>query len=304
MTEFRNFIKRYEGQIDQALVDETTKPNEALISNYETDSAYEQALQYALLTPGKRLRPLLALAVIDSFGQPIDDQAVKAASALEWVHAYSLVHDDLPAMDNDAYRRGQLSMHAKYGPALAVLVGDALQGNAYAILSSLTAVSAEQKVKMVATLANRSGAFGMVYGQVLDMRNHDSKGIGEVGSMERLEAFSNLMKVYQMKTADLLVAAALIGGHYLGLDQEALDKLERYATKLGIIFQIQDDIDDYEQDVKEDVVSFVRFYGLKESKEMVAELLDQAHETLDELKVYDDRFNPALLTDLIDLIGA
>ncbi|MBS9335750.1 polyprenyl synthetase family protein [Fructobacillus papyrifericola] len=304
MTNFKDFIKTYKPQVEAALVAETTKPEKALISNYEEDAAYEKALQYALLTPGKRLRPLLALAVIDSFGQDIDGQAVKAASAIEWVHAYSLVHDDLPEMDNDAYRRGKLSVHALYGPALAVLVGDALQANAYAILSSLTAISAEQQVKMVATLANRSGAFGMVYGQVLDMRNHDAKGIGEVGSMERVEAFSNLMKVYQMKTADLLVAAALIGGHYLGLGQEALLHLERYATKLGIIFQIQDDIDDYEQDVKEDVVSFVRFYGLEESKKMVADLLDQAHGALADLKAVDGRFDPALLTDLIDLIGA
>lgn len=304
MTELKDFIKTYKPQVEAALVEESGQPHSELISNYEKDSVYEKALQYALLTPGKRLRPLLALAVMHSFGQVIDEQAVKAASAIEWVHAYSLVHDDLPEMDNDAYRRGKLSVHAQYGPALAVLVGDALQANAYAILASLTGVSAEQQVKMVATLANRSGAFGMVYGQVLDMRNHDLNGLGEVGSQERLQAFSTFMKVYQMKTADLLVASALIGGHYLALDNESLLLVERYAQNLGLLFQIEDDLDDFEQDEREGVVSFVHFYGLAESKRLADNLRQQAKEALAELASLRSDFDQTLLSDLIDLIGA
>lgn len=124
MTKFKDFIDNYKSRVEDALVAGTKQHGE------EVDATFEGALQYALLTPGKRLRPLLSLAVMDSFGFTIDDEAVKTASAIEWVHAYSLVHDDLPAMDNDAYRRGKLSVHAMYGPATAVLVGDALQAQA------------------------------------------------------------------------------------------------------------------------------------------------------------------------------
>ncbi|MBS9334927.1 polyprenyl synthetase family protein [Fructobacillus sp. M1-13] len=296
MTKFQDFIKSYKPAVDEALVQESSRPDLTKISSYEKDDDYVSALQYALLTPGKRLRPLLALAVLDSFGKKIDEDAVTAASAIEWVHAYSLVHDDLPEMDNDAYRRGKLSVHAMYGPALAVLVGDALQGHAYQILSSLKKVSAEQKVQMVSTLSGRSGAFGMVYGQVLDMQNHN------VGS--RVEQFSILNKVYQMKTADLLVAAALIGSQYAGLDQEAQTMVERYAQNLGLLFQIQDDVDDYEQDEEEGVLSLVHFYGLDESKQLAMNLREQAKKALAELAAYDAAFDSALLTDLIDLIGA
>ena len=296
MTRCKDFIKQYKPMVQAALVKEVTEPRTELISNYEKDSTYEAALQYALLTPGKRLRPLLALAVMDSFGKSIDAEAIKAASAIEWVHAYSLVHDDLPEMDNDAYRRGQLSVHAKFGPALAVLVGDALQANAYAILSSLTAVPAEQQVKMVSTLANRSGAFGMVYGQVLDMRNHHVS--------DRLDEAAVLMKVYQMKTADLIMAAALIGGHYLSLDEKSLLLVARYAQNLGLLFQIADDIDDYEQDEKEGVASLVHLYGFADSQTLAANLREQAKTALADLAEYDQHFDSALLTDLIDLIGA
>lgn len=291
MTSFKDFIQTYKPQVEDALVTESQQHGS------EVPDSYEQALQYALLTKGKRLRPLLVLAVIDSFGQQIDGQAVKAASAIEWVHAYSLVHDDLPEMDNDAYRRGKLSVHALYGPSLAVLVGDALQAQAYQILSAVESISAEQKMRMVATLSARSGAFGMVYGQVLDMENHNIEH-------DQVAQEAVLNQVYQKKTADLLTAAALIGGHYLDLNDAAMALLERYGQKLGLLFQIQDDFDDYEQDAEEGVVSLVHLYGLEKSQQMIADLRAEAKQALSDLAELEPAFDAGLLTNLIDLIGA
>ncbi|MFC4760774.1 polyprenyl synthetase family protein [Fructobacillus durionis] len=291
MTSFKDFIQTYKPQVEETLVAESKQHGP------EVSDSYEQALQYALLTKGKRLRPLLVLAVIDSFGQAIDGEAVKAASAIEWVHAYSLVHDDLPEMDNDAYRRGQLSVHALYGPSLAVLVGDALQAQAYQILSAVKSISAEQKMRMVATLSARSGAFGMVYGQVLDMGNHNV-------NHDAVAQEAVLNQVYQKKTADLLTAAALIGGHYLDLDEAAMALMGKYGQKLGLLFQIQDDFDDYEQDAEEGVVSLVHLYGLEKSKQMIADLRSEAKQALQDLEKLEPAFDAGLLTNLIDLIGA
>lgn len=291
MTKFKDFIDNYKSRVEDALVAGTKQHGE------EVDATFEGALQYALLTPGKRLRPLLSLAVMDSFGFTIDDEAVKTASAIEWVHAYSLVHDDLPAMDNDAYRRGKLSVHAMYGPATAVLVGDALQAQAYQILSQAKGVSAEQVVAMVRVLSERSGAFGMVYGQVLDMQNHDTV-------KDSVALAQVLDQVYQKKTADLLVAAALIGGHYAGLKADSLALVEKYAQALGLLFQIQDDVDDYEQDEEEGVVSLVHLVGMDRARGMVKDLLAQAETALSELSDLEPAFDKSLLEDLIKLIGA
>ncbi|MBS9338844.1 polyprenyl synthetase family protein [Fructobacillus sp. M2-14] len=291
MTNFKDFINQYKPRVEEALVEESKQ------HGAEVSKDFEKALQYALLTPGKRLRPLLALAVMASFGRNIDDDAVKAASAIEWVHAYSLVHDDLPAMDNDAYRRGKLSVHALYGPATGVLVGDALQAQAYKILSGVKGASASQIVSMVRVLSERSGAFGMVYGQVLDMQNHDTV-------KDSVLLAQVLDQVYQKKTADILIAAALIGGHYQGLSQPALALVEKYAQNLGLLFQIQDDVDDYEQDEEEGVVSLVHLIGMDRAREMVDELLAGAEGTLDELAALEVEFDKSLLEDLIKLIGA
>ncbi|CAK1223125.1 polyprenyl synthetase family protein [Fructobacillus evanidus] len=292
MTKFNDFSEKYQPQVNTALKAEVAQqvPN-------QSSSDWGQMLTYALLTPGKRLRPLLALAVIDSFGQEITADAIQAATALEWVHAYSLVHDDLPEMDNDAYRRGQLSVHALYGPASAVLVGDALQAGAFSLLAALTEVSAEQKVAMVATLAEKAGANGMVLGQVLDMQNHD---INE----DQVALAAVLDQVYQKKTADLLQAAALIGGHYANLAAEDLDRLADFAGAFGLLFQIQDDLDDYDQDQEEGVVSLVHLVGLDQAHDLVVQLTKRANQALSDLTQENKNFDSELLTSLLAKIGA
>lgn len=292
MTKFQEFATEYQPRVNQALQAEVINQ-----TGQQAPAVWQEMLTYALLTPGKRLRPLLALAVIDSFGQAIDEDAIQAATALEWVHAYSLVHDDLPAMDNDAYRRGQLSVHAMYGPASAVLVGDALQAGAFSLLAGLTEVSAEQKVAMVATLSRKAGANGMVLGQVLDMDNHD---VNE----DKVALAEVLDQVYQKKTADLLQAAALVGGQYLGLSQSSLDHLAAFAGAFGLLFQIQDDLDDYDQDAAEGVVSLVHLVGLNQAQDLVAQLKIQAETGLSGLVESEANFDPELLTSILSQIGA
>ncbi|CAK1247505.1 Geranylgeranyl pyrophosphate synthase (IspA) [Fructobacillus cardui] len=292
MTKFNDFSEKYQPQVNAALKAEVAQqvPN-------QSSSDWGQMLTYALLTPGKRLRPLLALAVIDSFGQEITTDAIQAATALEWVHAYSLAHDDLPEMDNDAYRRGQLSVHALYGPASAVLVGDALQAGAFSLLAALTGVNAEQKVAMVAMLAEKAGANGMVLGQVLDMQNHDIN--------EDQVAFAVVLdQVYQKKTADLLQAAALIGGHYANLSVKDLDCLAAFAGAFGLLFQIKDDLDDYDQDQEEGVVSLVHLVGLDQAHELVVQLTKRANQALVDLTQGNKNFDSELLTSLLAKIGA
>ncbi|CAK1227276.1 polyprenyl synthetase family protein [Fructobacillus tropaeoli] len=292
MTKFNDFSEKYQPQVNAALKAEVAQQ----VSN-QSSSDWGQMLTYALLTPGKRLRPLLALAVIDSFGQEITADAIQAATALEWVHAYSLVHDDLPEMDNDAYRRGQLSVHALYGPASAVLVGDALQAGAFSLLAALTGINAEQKVAMVATLAEKAGANGMVLGQVLDMQNHD---INE----DQVALAAVLDQVYQKKTADLLQAAALIGGHYANLADKDLDRLADFAGAFGLLFQIQDDLDDYDQDQEEGVVSLVHLVGLDQAHDLVVQLTKRANQALADLTQENKNFDSELLTSLLAKIGA
>ncbi|GAP02375.1 geranylgeranyl pyrophosphate synthase [Fructobacillus pseudoficulneus] len=292
MTKFQEFAKEYQPRVNQDLQAEVLEQ-----TGQQAPKVWQEMLTYALLTPGKRLRPLLALAVIDSFGQSIDEDAIQAATALEWVHAYSLVHDDLPAMDNDAYRRGQLSVHAMYGPASAVLVGDALQAGAFSLLAGLTEVSAEQKVAMIATLSQKAGANGMVLGQVLDMDNH---AVNE----DKVALAAVLDQVYQKKTADLLQAAALIGGQYLGLNQKSLGHLADFAGAFGLLFQIQDDLDDYDQDAAEGVVSLVHLVGLDQAQDLVMQLKIQAETALAGLVESEVSFDPELLTSILSQIGA
>ncbi|GAO99700.1 polyprenyl synthetase family protein [Fructobacillus ficulneus] len=292
MTKFKDFMATYQPQVNETLRAEVVTQ-----AGPTAPQTWVAMLTYALLTPGKRLRPLLALAVIDSFGEEINPSALQTATALEWIHAYSLVHDDLPAMDNDTYRRGQLSVHALYGPASAVLVGDALQAGAFSLLATVPDLKADRQVAMVQTLATKAGARGMVLGQVLDMANHDT-------NEDQVALAAVLDQVYQKKTADLLQAAALLGGQYLGLAHTSIDLLGEYAGALGLLFQIKDDLDDYDQDAREGVVSLVHLVGLDQAQDLAQQLKDRAQAALDQLTQAEMNFDSELLTSLLAQIGA
>ncbi|WP_270222083.1 (2E,6E)-farnesyl diphosphate synthase [Kosakonia cowanii] len=192
-----------------------------------------EAMQYGALLGGKRLRPFLVYATGRMFG--VSQQTLDApAAAVECIHAYSLMHDDLPAMDDDDLRRGLPTCHIKFGEANAILAGDALQTLAFSILTEapMTDVAAEERLAMVATLANASGVAGMCGGQALDLAAEN-----EQVSLEGLE------QIHRHKTGALICAAVKMGALSAGQrGRDALPLLERYAQCVGLAFQVQDDI--------------------------------------------------------------
>ena len=191
------------------------------------DSNVKDAMRYALEAGGKRLRPYLVFAMSNQTLQ--NENMLNLAYALEMVHTYSLVHDDLPAMDNDDYRRGQLTTHKRFDEATAILAGDALLTQAFYIISTL-ALKHEDLVRAIHILSMSSGANGMILGQVLDIQN-DTKYTNQIEDLYRL---------YEYKTG-CLFSAALRLGNLLNQKHENENQLDRIGKKLGIVFQIQDD---------------------------------------------------------------
>lgn len=191
------------------------------------DSNVKDAMRYALEAGGKRLRPYLVFAMSNQTLQ--NENMLNLAYALEMVHTYSLVHDDLPAMDNDDYRRGQLTTHKRFDEATAILAGDALLTQAFYIISTLT-LKHEDLVRAIHILSMSSGANGMILGQVLDIQN-DTKHTNQIEDLYRL---------YEYKTG-CLFSAALRLGNLLNQKHENEDQLDQIGKKLGIVFQIQDD---------------------------------------------------------------
>ena len=207
----------------------------------------KEACHYPLQTGGKRIRPLLVLAAAEAVsGKPGDEvrDATNAAAAIELVHSYSLVHDDLPCMDDDDERRGRPTVHKKYGENVGVLVGDALLTEAFLVLAGAPA-------EVIRGLAHAAGASGMIAGQGADI------GLG--GKVSTLES---LVTLHRGKTGALLRAAVTMGGRCAGADSATIARLDRYGDALGLAFQIHDDLLDADQDEGEDgPPSFVRLLG-------------------------------------------
>jgi len=191
-----------------------------------------EAMRHAVVSGGKRLRPILCLAAAEAAGGKADD-AMYAACAVELLHTYTLVHDDLPCMDNDTLRRGQPTVWAKYGEAMAVLVGDALQTLAFETLARTPSLAATPR--LVSELAKAAGASGVIAGQVEDIQF--------AGSPTR----DIINYVFQHKTADLFRAAVRLGGIAGGASEKNLEHLSLYGNNLGIAFQIIDDLLDARQ---------------------------------------------------------
>ncbi|QIA62673.1 (2E,6E)-farnesyl diphosphate synthase [Vibrio astriarenae] len=197
------------------------------------DNALIQAMKYGLLLGGKRARPFLVYAVGTMLGQSLEDLDTPA-SAIECIHAYSLIHDDLPAMDDDELRRGQPTCHIKFDEATAILTGDALQTLAFTILAdgSLAPNAESQRIKMVSELAKASGAQGMCVGQSLDLSAED-----------KLVSLAQLEEIHRNKTGALILCAVRLGALAAGEKGiQVLPALERYAKAIGLAFQVQDDI--------------------------------------------------------------
>lgn len=208
-----------------------------LPSENQVPHTLHEAMRYVTLGGGKRLRPLLVLAASE-LGDADQNAVEQAMAAIEMVHVYSLVHDDMPAMDNDSLRRGKPTCHVKYDEATALLVGDALQTQAFDVLSRPTGLPAERQIAMLSTLAKASGSLGMAGGQAIDLAN-----VGKAMNQEQLE------QMHSLKTGALIRAAVVLGALACpDLDSDDVRTLDNYAAKLGLAFQVIDDVLDCEAD--------------------------------------------------------
>ncbi|OIR15766.1 farnesyl diphosphate synthase [mine drainage metagenome] len=238
------------------------------------------AMRYSVLEGGKRVRPLLAFAAGELSGAPVERVEI-AAAAVELIHAYSLVHDDMPCMDDDVLRRGKPTCHVEYDEATALLVGDALQSLAFQLLSEhrLNEDAAKQ-LQMVKLLAIASGSRGMAGGQAIDLAS-----VGKQLTLPELE------QMHIHKTGALIRASILLGAHCGNLDQTQLDKLDRYGKCIGLAFQVVDDVLDSEadtatlgktagKDANNDKPTYVTLLGVQAAKKMATELHGDALDTL------------------------
>ena len=273
-----------------------------LLGNYrgKYPEKLAEAMEYAVMNGGKRIRPILMYMICDLFEKnncKSYDKIKEIAVALEFIHCYSLVHDDLPAMDNDDYRRGKLTVHKKYNEAIGVLVGDVLLTEAFGIIANSKSLGDKNKVEIISKLSEYAGFFGMVGGQFVDMESENKKV--EIDTLKYIHAH---------KTGKLLTAAIELPMIALDIEGEKREKMVEYSKLLGIAFQIKDDILDIEgdfeeigkksNDVENEKTTYPSIFGLDESKRLLQEYLEKAR------KIISDDFNGnQLFLELTDYFG-
>ncbi len=246
------------------------------------------AMNYSLKAGGKRIRPALVFAFCEALGAE-KEIASAPACAIEMIHTFSLIHDDLPAMDNDDMRRGKPSCHKAFGEAMAILAGDALAVLPFEIIADAPALTAEQKVLIISVLANSVGRDGMVGGQVIDMENENRTDIDE----------ENLKNMYRCKTGQLLAVSCVMGAICADASTETIRAAAEYGLRLGLAFQIIDDILDItstteelgkpiNSDAENNKTTFVSLYGIEKARKMADKVTSEAMEWLD--TVEDNEF--------------
>ena len=273
-----------------------------LLGNYRNKypEKLAEAMEYAVMNGGKRIRPILMYMICDLFEKNNSenyDKVREIAIALEFIHCYSLVHDDLPAMDNDDYRRGKLTVHKKYNEAIGVLVGDVLLTEAFGIIANSKSLGDKNKVEIISKLSEYAGFFGMVGGQFVDMESENKK-----------VEIDTLKYIHTHKTGKLLTAAIELPMIALDIEGEKREKMVEYSKLLGIAFQIKDDILDIEgnfeeigkksNDVQNEKTTYPSIFGLKKSKKLLQEYLEKAK------KIIEDEFEGnQLFLELTDYFG-
>ena len=241
-----------------------------------------EAVLYSIHAGGKRIRPYLLLEVLESLQVPITIAHAQIAAALEMIHTGSLIHDDLPAMDNDDFRRGRLTNHKVYGEALAILAGDALFLDPYALIAQADLPS-QTKVDLIANLSLASGSMGMVAGQVLDM-----EGEGQQLSLEALQT------IHANKTGKLLAFPFQAAGIIAGLDEKLQKQLKTVGELIGLAFQVRDDVLDVtasfeeigktpQKDLQAEKSTYPALLGLDQAIVFCNQTLDQANAKLEEI---------------------
>ena len=258
-----------------------------------------EAMRYSVFAGGKRLRPILTLAAADAVARkgaaPAPPSAVDlslpAACAIELIHTYSLIHDDLPAMDNDTLRRGRPTLHVVYGDGVAILAGDGLQAEAFALLAREPVAEddavARRKLRVLGVIAEAAGATGMVGGQAIDLQ-----AAGQVpGRSAALDA-DGLRAMHARKTGAIIRASAVSGAIMAGAGEPAVAAIDRFATDIGLAFQIVDDILDVEgsaaelgktagKDAAGTKPTYPAIFGLERSRSLAADCIARARQTLD-----------------------
>ena len=273
-----------------------------LLQNYRDKypKKLAEAMEYAVMNGGKRIRPILMYMICDLFKKnncKSYDKIKEIANALEFIHCYSLVHDDLPAMDNDDYRRGKLTVHKKYNEAIGVLVGDVLLTEAFGIIANSKSLGDKNKVEIISKLSEYAGFFGMVGGQFVDMESENKKV--EIDTLKYIHAH---------KTGKLLTAAIELSMIALDIEGKKREKMVEYSKLLGIAFQIKDDILDIEgnfeeigkksNDVQNEKTTYPSIFGLEKSKKLLQEYLEKAK------KIIEDEFEGnQLFLELTDYFG-
>lgn len=268
---FKEYLKEKKEIVEKNL--------EKMLKKYEYPHRLSEAMKYGVMNGGKRIRPIIMYMICDLFEvnyTKIEDIAV----ALEFIHCYSLIHDDLPAMDDDMYRRGKLTTHIKYDEATAILVGDVLLTEAFNIVVNSNKITDKDKVKVIQKMSEYAGFYGMVGGQYVDMESENKK----VG-VETLEYIHN------HKTGKLLLASVELPLIVLNVEGVKKEKLLEFAEIIGIAFQIKDDILDVEgsfeetgkesTDEKNEKTTYPSLFGLEKTKEMLNGYVEKAKKIIE-----------------------
>lgn len=254
-----------DNQLDAVIPDETSYPGILF-----------KSMRYSVFSGGKRLRPIMLLEACEIFGGNIE-KAAPFACAIEMIHTYSLIHDDLPAIDNDNFRRGRLTNHKAFGENIAILAGDALLSHAFEIMTNSVVKNAdESSVKAMQAIAFAAGINGMISGQTVDVISE-----GKKISKQEIDF------IHLNKTAAMIVGAIKAGAYIGGADEESINILEKAAIKIGLAFQIQDDILDvtgtFEElgkpihsDERNEKSTYISLFGIEKSIEIVEQLSDEA----------------------------
>ncbi|WP_195914872.1 polyprenyl synthetase family protein [Streptococcus mutans] len=257
-----------------------------------------EAVLYSVAAGGKRIRPLLLLEILQGFGLVLTEAHYQVAASLEMIHTGSLVHDDLPAMDNDDYRRGQLTNHKKFGEATAILAGDSLFLDPFGLLAKAD-LRADIKIKLVAELSDAAGSYGMVGGQMLDIK----------GEHVQLN-LDQLAQIHANKTGKLLTFPFVAAGIIAELSEKALARLRQVGELVGLAFQVRDDILDVtasfselgktpQKDIEADKSTYPSLLGLDKSYAILEDSLNQAQAIFQKLAL-EEQFNATGIETIIE----
>ena len=285
--DMKKTMNEYSNIINKALID-------SLPNCDEGQRDLLRAMRYSLVNGGKRLRPILVLEFCKMCGGDYRD-AIPLACAIEYIHTYSLIHDDLPCMDDDDMRRGSPSCHIVFGQATALLAGDALLTHAFELIAN-SDLDSDKIAKAVSLLAQNSGIGGMIGGQVLDLKfeNYDA-------------SVTDLLTIHKLKTGALISAACILGCIAAGANEKQIEAASRYAYYLGIAFQIKDDLLDIEgdeeeigkpvgSDAKNNKTTYVTLVGEKKAEKDIRKLTQSA---LNQLEIFPNKDFIILLSDYL-----